>query len=196
MLLDTITSVEELAMCLVDCDGVKEGKYLLETCLMKRKNVFGEDHVDTLECMDKMGRIYLAEAKYDESIEIHESRWEIKRRKFGDMHPSTLITEEYIGNAMDVKGDTDSAVKIFRDCLEKATENLGGESNPDILATMQKYVNAVGHLPLSDALHVEKLYEHCIGVSTNCLGENHLGTVVAKHFLGLFYQRQQVYRSD
>ncbi|KAJ7153864.1 P-loop containing nucleoside triphosphate hydrolase protein [Mycena crocata] len=158
--------------------------------LHKRRNIFGNEHPDTLDAMAWLASTYQGLGQFTEAAELEVVVLEKRRRILGDDHPDTLITMGNLASTYDKLGQFTEAEELEVVVLEKQWKILG-DDHPDTLITM-------GHLALT-YYSLERFHEGAelevvvLEKRRKILGDDHPDTLLAMGNLAFtFYQLGQL----
>ncbi|KAJ7484211.1 hypothetical protein FB451DRAFT_1083573 [Mycena latifolia] len=164
--------------------------------LKKRRNLLGEDHVDTLEAMHQAAWTYHELGKFKEAEELNVVV--VKRRKtnLGESHPKTMSAMADLARTYRYLGRLQETEELEVEVVEKQ-RNILGDNHPDTLNTLGNM--ALTYFHLGRFKEAEELGLAVIEKRRNILGHNHPDTLramanlaVAYKSMGNFQEAQQL----
>ncbi|KAJ7870710.1 hypothetical protein B0H13DRAFT_2280575 [Mycena leptocephala] len=123
----------------------EEAKELDLTVLEKRKQVLGDDHLDTLEAMGNLASTYWHLAKFQQAEELQIVVLEKRKHVLGDDHLCTLQTISDLALTYQKLGKSHRAEELQVVVLEKRKQVLG-DDHPDTLKAMGNLASAYSKL--------------------------------------------------
>ncbi|KAJ7139309.1 hypothetical protein C8R44DRAFT_847374 [Mycena epipterygia] len=166
-------------------ENLKKAEQLQVAVVQKRRNVLGEDHLDTLAAMYWLAWIYgnLGKLKEAEQLEIAV----LKQRMdvLGDSHPDTLNAMGNLSQTYERLGKLKEAEQLGVAVVEKQ-RNVLGDNHPQTLKAMgflALIYNGLGKFTEAEELGVVVLEKQ-----KNLLGENHPDTLRAIGNLAVTYK--------
>ncbi|KAJ7927299.1 hypothetical protein B0H13DRAFT_2265646 [Mycena leptocephala] len=169
------------------CDEVgryTEAKDLQMTVLVKRKQLLGDAHLDTLLAMNDLAVTYLKLQEFKNAEELQVVVLEKRKHLLGDDHPHTL-------RAMGNLAATYRNLKRFKKAeelevavLEKRKQLLG-DDHPDTLRAMANL--AATYRELEEFTKAEELEVVVLEKRKQLLGDDHLDTLHAMGNLAATY---------
>ncbi len=133
--LDTLGSMNDLAVAYLCADRPNEALPLAEETLKLRRAKLGLDHTDTLLSMNTLATVYSACERQDEAITLYEETVKLTKVKLGPEHGETLMAMNNLAIAYDNIGRFDEALSLDEETLKLQTARLGPE-HPDTLVSM------------------------------------------------------------
>ena len=67
--------------------------------LKVQEKLLGQEHTDTLNSINGLGRVYMSQEKFDEAAKMFLRSLDTKKRTLGKHHPSTLSTAHRLGQS-------------------------------------------------------------------------------------------------
>ncbi|CAL1136673.1 unnamed protein product, partial [Cladocopium goreaui] len=200
--LDTLPSLNNLAMVLQAQGRLVEAEPLYREALEKRQAKLGEDHPDTLNSINNLALLLYAQGHLAEAEPLFRKALEKSKAKLGEDHPDTLLSLNSLNNLallLQDQGRLVEAEPLYREALEKSpgaqlqrfqrdfgqwtwshtlldfrTAKLG-EDHPDTLTSLNNLallLYAQGHLA-----EAEPLFRKALEKSKAKLGEDHPDTL-------------------
>ncbi|KAF8771011.1 Serine/threonine-protein phosphatase 6 like protein [Argiope bruennichi] len=143
---DGMSAEMDKAYDLCDKEHYQEAISIFESVLEKRKQLFGEDNLDTLKIQQIQAKALYKFHNYHKALELFESIYQKQKQLLGINNCETLETREYIALVFHILGKDEEAINIFREILPKQKEILG-PNHINVLQTqsdMALALNAVG----------------------------------------------------
>ncbi|CAE6529315.1 unnamed protein product [Rhizoctonia solani] len=169
------------------CIGQRSEKEKLE---LKAVEVFkqelGEDHPETLRCMNNIATAYTALGRY-EAEKIMVQVVDARKRILGEEHPSTLRCMSNLADNYRRLGQLDLAEQMHIQVL-RARKRLLGEEHPDTLHSMAQLANTYWRMGRRN--EAEQLDILILEVRKRVLGEEHPRTLSAMSNLAVTYSEQ------
>ena len=106
----------------------------LDRALSLRREL-GDDHPDTLSCLDSMAELLWSMGRIEEALEYRLEALESRRRTLGDDHPDTLNSLGNIRHLLWFMGRYEEALVYCEKALEGRRRVLG-DDHPDTLNSM------------------------------------------------------------
>lgn len=155
---------------------------------MEQRNQFqGEEHIDTLYCMDSLSIALCYQGNFKEAEIITRKTTEKKKMILGKSHPGTLASSSNLAAILSNQGKSKEAEKIFRNILQQ-WETVLGKQHPDTL-------NCQNHL--SESLcnqgkfeEAEIIHRKILKIREEVLGKDHPDTLQSVNNLALTLQGQ------
>lgn len=106
----------------------KRWKEATELCLQvmeTRKKVLGEEHLDTIFSMARLGEIYTDQVRWEEAERIQLNLLVRCRRAFGEQHFATRYSITYLAITWKALGRDKEAIQLMERCVPLSTERYG-----------------------------------------------------------------------
>lgn len=127
---------------------------LLSSALDKRKALFGADSRDVAECLVALGMLRDSQAQFPEAEKLVGDGLAMYRRHLPAKHPAIAKTVWASGRILVDRGAYDQSIPVLEEAAK--LQAAGGESSPDLVATLTELANSqfyVGQYEASDALN-------------------------------------------
>jgi len=167
-----------------------EAEPYARTALNTRRELFGDDHPDTLESMrcvanvlDELGRYGEAEALYVEALALHE-------RLLGADHPDTLGTAADLGVLYWADGRYDEAERALEVSLTDHRRVLG-DHDSETLTCM--HILGLVYKKQARYPEAESLYLEALEGRRRTLGDDHPDTLRSLNSLAILYKNQRLF---
>jgi len=183
--LDTLESMDNLAMAYQDAGRLDKAIPILEVALAKRRDKLGDEHADTLESMNDLAVAYWEEGQLGRAIPLYETTLAKVRHTLGEDHPDTLTIMDNLAVAYGAAGRHDQAIPLHEATLAMLRTTLG-EDHPTTLITMNNLARTYetgGRL-----LDAIRLHETTLEKLRAKLGDDHPTTLVSMNGLARAYQ--------
>ncbi|KAJ7101194.1 P-loop containing nucleoside triphosphate hydrolase protein [Mycena epipterygia] len=163
----------------------QKAEVLQEAVVQKRRDLLGEDHLDTLEAMYWLAWIYRLLGKLKEAEELEVVVLKQRKDILGDNHPDTLHAMENLAATYWSLGKFKEAEKLEVLVLEKRRHVLGN-NHPSTFTAMRNL--AVIYTELGKLKEAEELEVVVLEKQRNGLGDNHPETLMTMGNLATTYQ--------
>jgi tetratricopeptide (TPR) repeat protein len=172
---ETLTSVNNLALLLMDQGDYEPVGPLYRRALEARERVLGKEHPDTLTSVNNLAVWFKYKGDYAQAEPLYRRALEARERVLGKDHPDTLASVNNLAMLFDGQGDYAQAESLLRRALE-AQERVLGKEHPDTLNSVN---NLAGLLDSQgDYGKAEPLFRRALKGKDRVLGENHPDTLV------------------
>ena len=144
--------------------------------LEQRKNILGDEHLDTIWALSNLGSTYYRMGQYKAAEKLGSEVLEKRKRILGDDHPSTIQVMGNLASTCHAMGKYKEAQELKIEILEKRKQTLG-EEHPDTIWTMGNVAStyhAMGKYNEAEQLGSKVLEKRKI-----ILGEEHPDTILA-----------------
>ncbi|MEM7587852.1 MAG: FxSxx-COOH system tetratricopeptide repeat protein, partial [Acidobacteriota bacterium] len=159
--LDTLLSMNELAITLRALGDASGARSLHESALEVRRRVLGEEHPDTLISMNNLAETLWSLGDASGARSLLESALKVSRRVLGEEHPDTLTSMNNMASTLRALGDASGARSLHDSALEVRRRVLG-EEHPDTLISMNNLATTLR--ALGDASGARSLHESALEV--------------------------------
>jgi tetratricopeptide (TPR) repeat protein len=180
----TLTSMNNLAVCLDNLGRHAEALTIREEILPIQKAKGGTDHVDTLRCMLNLGNSYFRMGRPADALKQFEETLALATAKLGADSAVAMSASSNLATCLEALGRNDEALKLREESLEQAKAKQGAD-HPDTLAKLNNLANsynAVGNKDKALALRVE-----AVALRKASLGPEHPDTLMTMHNLANSY---------
>jgi serine/threonine protein kinase/tetratricopeptide (TPR) repeat protein len=162
----------------------------LERALELRQSVSGEEHLDTLRCMNVLAVVCKNQGRCDEALTVLQKMLIICRRVLGDEHPKALLTLLNLANVYFEQRRFDDAEHLYLEILEIQQRKLG-ERHPDTARTMNNLANV--YRIQGRHAEAEQLYLKVLDVLRDTVVDTHPEVLNSKFNLAGVYFSQRRY---
>ncbi|KAJ7120176.1 hypothetical protein C8R44DRAFT_921195 [Mycena epipterygia] len=163
----------------------QEAQELEVAVLERRRNIFGDNHPETLIAMSNLAVTYRVLHKLQEAEELEILVLQKRRNVLGDNHPETLLSMGNLAVTYQTLGRLKEAEELEVEVLEKR-RNLLGENHPESLRAMANL--AYTYRALHKLQEAEELEILVLQKRRNVLGDNHPETLLSMGNLAVTYQ--------
>lgn len=87
--------------------------------------VLGPEHDKTLSVRCALASLYELQKRFDESMALHQEVLDIRRRTFGEMHPSVHNSLHNMANLLMAQGKPRESIEVSREAITVARTSLG-----------------------------------------------------------------------
>ncbi|KAK1246563.1 hypothetical protein MKX08_000365 [Trichoderma sp. CBMAI-0020] len=157
-----------------DQDRSEEAEDLISYAFERRKLVLGEFHVDTLESMRALSKVFRHQNRIGEAKKLEVRTLEFRNIVFGDQHPSTLMSLHDRANMYCSEGKFKIAKNLVERVLKKQQGILRAH-HPQIISTMVLLARIRKQMGKTD--QAIGLMESCLSATEAELGQDHTTTV-------------------
>jgi tetratricopeptide (TPR) repeat protein len=168
----------------------KEAESIHRRCLELRERVLGEDHEDTLRCINQLASVLRKQGKYVDAEVLLRRCLKLGERVLGEEHKDTLISIYMLACVLHEQGKYVDAEAFFRQCL-KLRERVLGKEHKDTLWS----IHSLGHVLYEQGKYVdaEVLLRRCLKLWERVLGEEHKDTLTSIYMLARILHEQGKY---
>ena len=172
--LDTLTSMNHLALTLWALRDLAGARKLQEETLATRRRVLGPEHPDTLQSMNNLAVVLDEQGDHAGARQTKEETLGIQRRVLGPEDPGTLISMNNLALTLWALGDLAGARKLHEEALAICRRVLGPE-HPNTLGSMINLAETLrGQGDLAGA---RELQEDTLAIHRRMLGREHPHTL-------------------
>lgn len=150
------------------------------------KNIFGENHQDTLGALDNLGTYYLAKNEFAQAETILRQVYDKRTQLFGPDFRHTLYSIENLGDLYYAQQAYEQAEQYYQLCVDKWLTKSSGINNPYTLYCMKGV--SLSKLATGQYQYAEQLLNKHINAATLVFGLEHPEVLSAKHHLARVYQ--------
>ena len=120
---DTLQSMNNKALCLLDLGETATAIAQLETTLALRRRILGE-HRDVFATQNNLALAYQADGRADEALPLFEECLRFDEKKNGRDHPDTLVSRNNYARAHRATGAYKDALTIFEENFRLSRQRL------------------------------------------------------------------------
>jgi tetratricopeptide (TPR) repeat protein len=183
--LDTVTSMNNLAVSYSALGQLEKSLALNEQTLKLMRSKLGEDHIETLQTMHNLAAIFNALGRHDKASALHEQTLKLRRARLGEDHPDTLTSMQHLASTYRVLGQYDKALILNEQTLRLRRAKLG-EDDPNTFFSMGNLANTYNDLGQYDK--ALELSEQTLKRMRAKLGEDHPETLSQMSNLATIYR--------
>jgi tetratricopeptide (TPR) repeat protein len=156
----------------------------LEEALAIREELYGDDHLLTVDALKELGSAYVIASQVEPSrVERSKRVLDVRMRDLGPEHNQTLVAMNDYALALDDLNRDDEAIPVYEEAIEMARATLGPDSERE--ATLLHNFAAV--MEQRDAARSEEMYREALRIRAKVLGPEHSRTLLAANSLASFY---------
>ncbi|KXG49652.1 Tetratricopeptide-like helical [Penicillium griseofulvum] len=153
---------------------------------------FGPDHEDTWTALDNLSKVKLRYFEHEAAVDLQRQAYEGLQKALGPTHEKSLEAKDNLAAIYGFMGEEylPHALQMSEEVTQIRIKTLGRE-HPFTLKsklTLAKIKTAMNQFEEAEEIFLEGL-----PVAERNLGENHLGTITARTWLGHLYWRQERY---
>jgi tetratricopeptide (TPR) repeat protein len=142
----------------------------------------GENHPDTLSCMQYYGRATVDAGDTSGALAIIEDAFERRRNTLGENHPDTLHSANDLAATSGRMGNHSKAHRLSEDTFQRRRRVLG-DDHPDTLQSAHNVASGLNHA--RDFEKSRRLHEDTLRRRQATLGEDHPDTLQSAHSLAI-----------
>ncbi|KAJ7099126.1 hypothetical protein C8R44DRAFT_747811 [Mycena epipterygia] len=165
-------------------EKLRKAEELQVAVLQKRRDLLGEDHLDTLEAMYWLAWIYRLLGRFKEAEQLEVMVLKQQKDILGDNHPDTLDVMGNLAMTYERLGKFQVAEELGVSLLEKA-RSVWGDNHPSTLLAVGNL--AVTYKNLGRLKEAEEFDMVVLEKRRNILGDNHPNTLLAMGNLAATY---------
>ncbi len=159
-----------------------------EMAMKVRKKILGQEHRETLDSMDMVGKAYSLGGRWTEAEELEVRVMEISKRVLGEEHPDTLMDIANLALTYHKQGRWKEAEELGVRVMEIRKRVLGEEH----LNTLMGITNlASTYWNQGRWKEAEELEVRVIEIKKRMLGEEHPDTLISMANLAVIYRHQE-----
>jgi tetratricopeptide (TPR) repeat protein/predicted Ser/Thr protein kinase len=185
--LDTLASMDALALCYVRRSRAAEGEALYKKIVDARRRLQGEEHTQTLTSMSGLAGVYSIEGRYVDEEPLRRFLYETRRRTLGPDDHNTLNNAWALALCLRLLGRLPEAEALLVPALEGHRRVLGSD-HPETLAVMTGLAILYRSEGRYDA--AERLLREALAGDRRVLGDDHPNTLNAMNSLCVLYGSQ------
>ena len=174
--LDTLTSIDNLALVLVEQAKYETAQELHYRALVGRERALGREHLDTLTSVDNLAWVLERQDKLEAAEAMTRQALEGREKALGKEHPDTLTSMDNLAWVLSKQNKDERAEEIAQQTLEGRSKVLGKE-HPLTLTSM----NSLARILSSQSKHeaAEEVHRRAIEGREKVLGKEHPGTLTS-----------------
>ncbi len=154
---------------------------LQEAALKTRRDVLGNDNLQTLTSIDNIGVLLFMMGNRDEARVYFRESMEGGRRVLGDDHPNTLGSINNMAFLLESMGEFDEALPYYQEALEGKRRVLGA----DHAQTLTSIINMGGILKrMGEYDEAFVYYQNAMELSHRIHGDDHPRTLTSTNNMG------------
>ncbi len=183
----------QLGISLLELKQAARAREVFTQSLAVLQRELGAEHLETLNCLDRLALCLQQEGKRNEALELFQKVLESKRRTIGESHLDSLATGNNIASLLTLLGRFDEAIAQHESSIIAMTENFGIEAPVSMSAINNLGVALVKAGRASSAV---KSLEENLERRQRVLGKEHPDTSRSIESLAMCYrslgQREKV----
>ena len=162
-----------------------------KTVYNARKEILGENHLDTLSSLLSLANSYFSLGDYSKALEMRSAVYNARKEILGENHLDTLSSLLSLANSYFSLGDYSKALEM-RSAVYNARKEILGENQPHTLSALHYLANS--YSILGDYSQALEMRSTVYNARKEILGENHPNTLSALHYLANSYSHLGDYR--
>ncbi|KAK5290627.1 hypothetical protein LTR99_011028 [Exophiala xenobiotica] len=188
--LDTLDSMNNLAIVLQQQGKYKEAEEIHRQALDLREKVLGEEHLDTLDSMNNLAIVLQEQGKYKEAEQMHRQTLYLMKKVLGEEHPSTLGSMNNLAIVLKQQGKYEEAEEMYRQALD-LREKVLGEEHLDTLDSINNLTIVLQQQ--GKYKEAEEMHRQALDLREKVLGEEHPDTLASMNNLAEVLRQQGKY---
>ncbi|MFI7215488.1 tetratricopeptide repeat protein [Micromonospora maritima] len=173
------------AMFLLDQGDLTQSTTYLERALADCRRVLGDDHPDTLACVNNLAYAYQTASNPERVIPLCQQVISNLGHVMGDDHPDTLTAVNNLAYAYHSAGNPERAIPLFTQVLTDRRRVLG-DDHPDTLDSVSNL--ALAYHAAGDLGRAIPLFIRVLDDRRRVLGHDHPKTLSSVNNLASSYQ--------
>jgi len=106
----------------------KQAAPLLQSALDKRRELYGEQHLEVARTYDSLGEVLTLQAEYAKASEMLRNALEVRRELLGSGHPDVADSLAGLAEVLTQEGEFEEAEPLLREALQIRTTIYGDEN--------------------------------------------------------------------
>ena len=155
------------------------------------EKVLGQEHPDTLMCMNSLASVLLYQGNYEQAEEINRRVLAAREKLLGEDHPDTWTSVSDLASALQFQGKYEQAKEMNRRVLAAREEALG-KDHPDTLTSVSNLALVLGYQGKYD--QAEEMNRRALAGTEKVLGKEHPNTLRSMNDLALVLSSQGKYK--
>jgi len=143
---------------------------LLEEALNIRRHIFGEEHPDVAESLNKLALLLDAKGDYAAAEPLYRQALAMRRKLLGEEHPDVAASINNLASLLYAKGDYAAAEPLFREALA-LHRKLEGNDHPNVASSLNNLAMVLRYK--GDYAAAEPLLRQALARRRKLLGEDH-----------------------
>ncbi|HXW71234.1 MAG TPA: tetratricopeptide repeat protein [Methylocella sp.] len=186
----TATSLNNLALVLLDQGDYAAAKPLLKRALAIREKVQGAEHPDTATSLNALAGLLYSQGHYAAAKPLFERGLAISEKVLGADNPDTATSLNNLAALLDDQGDYEGAKPLYERALAIREKALGAEH-----PSTARYLNNLALLLFhqGDYAGAKLLCEQALAIFEKALGAGHPDTAASLNNLALVLESQGDY---
>ena len=185
--LDTLPSLNNLAVLLHDRGDYAAARPLFERALAIYEKVRGPEHLDTAGSLNNLAALLLDQGDAAAARPLHERALAIWEKMLGPEHPNTAASVNNLARLLQNEGDLAAARPLFERALAIAEKALGPE-HPDTARTLNNLAALLRDQ--GNFAAARPLMERALAIREKVLGPEHPDTAESLEDLAKLFHQQ------
>lgn len=179
---DVVTSLNNLAMLLIDKGKYAEAEILCKRALSISENLHEGNHLLTAASFNGLATLLRATGNLEESERYFRQSLRMRRTLLGNNHRDVATSLNNLAAMLHAKAEYDEAESRYREALKMRTDLLG-EQHPDVAISMNNLAMLLWDK--GDFVAAEPLFEKVLILQRGLVGNDHHLVAAALNNLGL-----------
>lgn len=146
----------------------KTASVFLRDSLSTRQSLRGREDVKVAQSLNRLGRVLMLNAEFEEAEARHREALQVRREMFGDRHVDVAQSMNDLADVLTRLGEYETAETMFRDALALRHELLGTQ-HPDVAQTLEDL--AVNRIRQGDYESAIPLMQEAIDIRVEVQGD-------------------------
>jgi len=129
---DVASTLNNLAILLVEEGEPQEARLLHERALRIREKAFGPDHPAVAQSVQNLASAIRATGDYRQALTLYERALEIYRTALGPEHPRVAMTHYNVGCLLALQGESSKSLEQLRLAMALGFRNPAMAEDPDL----------------------------------------------------------------
>lgn len=180
--LDQVTKTIKFATVYSEGGRWIEARDLQEQVVKAYSTRLGPEHLETIQAMAELGRIYWNLSRLDKALKLQRDVMTISSKTLGEEDPITLRAMDNLGSTYWICGRTIDAESLGEKAMDGMKKVLG-PGHPDTLMAMHNYARTLMHRGKPKVARI--IQTEVLRVRKKMLGAEHPDTLMAMADLGM-----------
>ncbi|KAF8859525.1 hypothetical protein BDZ45DRAFT_725267 [Acephala macrosclerotiorum] len=144
-------------------------------CLELRREMLGEDHVETIDCVSDLAGALELQGQFEMSEEMQRQALQASERILGPEHPDTMNCLSGLAAVLDSRGKYEEAEIAYREVIRLKTKVLGQEIS-SMLIDLHNLAVVLRNQDKDD--EAEEVFRRVLELEQKMFGKSHVGTIL------------------
>jgi len=187
---DTATSLEDLALILVEQSKLAEAEPLHLRALAIREKTLGLDHPDVAASLGNLGTLYRAQGQYAKAEPFYVRSLALQEKSRGPEHPDVALALNNLGLLYKDQGQWKKAEPLY---LRASTiwEKARGPNHPDVATALTNLADLKSDQ--GQEAEAEEYFKRALAIVEKALGPDHIRVARSLNNLAVTYENEGKY---